>query len=63
MGYNRICGRIGDVPPLQLHVEDQQPETVTISMRNMGLEEDKSTGLSFTLQGTALALLKIFISL
>jgi hypothetical protein len=28
---------------------------VTISMRNMGLEEDKSTGLSFTLQGTALA--------
>jgi hypothetical protein len=63
MGYNRICGRIGDVPPLQWHVEDQQPETVTISMRNMGLEEDKSTGLSFTLQGTALALLKIFISL
>jgi hypothetical protein len=63
MGYNRICGRIGDVPPLQLHVEDQQPETVTISMRNMGLEEDKSTGLSFTLQGTVLALLKIFISL
>jgi hypothetical protein len=38
-------------------------KTVTISMRNMGLEEDESTGLSFTLQGTALALLKIFISL
>ncbi|EFX72521.1 hypothetical protein DAPPUDRAFT_254379 [Daphnia pulex] len=48
----KICGRIGDVPPLQWHVEDQQPETVTISMRNMGLEEDKSTGLSFTLQDT-----------
>ncbi|EFX80455.1 hypothetical protein DAPPUDRAFT_224770 [Daphnia pulex] len=53
----KICGRIGDVPPLQWHVEDQQPETVTISMRNIGLEEDKSTGLSFTLQGECLAYL------
>ena len=53
LGYNRICGRIGDVPPLQWQVENQQPETVTISMRNIGLDDDKSAGLSFTLQGLA----------
>ena len=50
-GFYRICGRVGNLPPLEWHVEDQKPEIVTISMRNMGLNEDKSAGLFFTLQG------------
>ncbi|XP_057375611.1 uncharacterized protein LOC130696547 [Daphnia carinata] len=50
----KICGRVGDVPPLQWHVENQNPEVVTITMRNAGLEDDKSAGFSFSLQGECL---------
>ncbi|KAI9554661.1 hypothetical protein GHT06_019934 [Daphnia sinensis] len=50
----KICGRVGDVPPLQWHVEDQNPEVVTITMRNPGLEDEKSAGFSFSLQGECL---------
>ena len=47
----RICGRIGTVPPFQWHVDDRQPENVTISLKHIGLNDGKSEGLSFTLTG------------
>ncbi|XP_059351419.1 mucin-2-like [Daphnia carinata] len=47
----RICGRIGDVPPLQWYVDTQQPKNVTIIMENIGLDDGLPEGLSFTLQG------------
>uniref|UniRef100_A0A0P5JVM9 Uncharacterized protein n=1 Tax=Daphnia magna TaxID=35525 RepID=A0A0P5JVM9_9CRUS len=47
----KICGRIGDVPPLQWYVDTQQQENVTIIMENIGLDDGHPEGLSFTLQG------------
>lgn len=47
----RICGRIGIAPPLHWYVEEQQSEDVTIVMENVGLDDGRSEGFSFSLQG------------
>ncbi|KZS21243.1 Uncharacterized protein APZ42_011860 [Daphnia magna] len=51
----KICGRIGTVPPFQWYVDDKQPEDVTIIMKNIGLNDGNSEGLSFTLSGECLS--------
>lgn len=48
---NRICGRIGTAPPLHWYIDDQQPEDVTIVMENIGLDDGRAEGFSFSLQG------------
>ncbi|XP_057374926.1 mucin-5AC-like [Daphnia carinata] len=47
----KICGRIGIAAPLHWYVEDQQSEEVTIVMENIGLDDGRSEGFSFSLQG------------
>ncbi|KAI9554659.1 hypothetical protein GHT06_019932 [Daphnia sinensis] len=51
----KICGRIGTVPSFQWYVDDKQPEDVTIIMKNIGLNDGNSEGLSFTLSGECLS--------
>lgn len=46
----RLCGRIGTVPPFQWYVDVEKPEDVTIAMENIGLNDGRSEGLSFSLQ-------------
>ncbi len=46
----RLCGRIGTVPPFQWYVDDQKLEDVSIVMENIGLNDGRSEGLSFSLQ-------------
>lgn len=50
----KICGHIGTVSPFQWYTDDQQPEDVTIIMKNIGLNDGNSEGLSFTLSGECL---------
>ena len=54
LNKKRICGHIGTVPPFQWYTDDQQPEDVTIIMKNIGLNDGNSEGLSFTLSGNNL---------
>jgi hypothetical protein len=51
MGKNRICGRINYIQPYFWYVEEQKPEVVTITMKNIGLNDGFSEGFSFTLSG------------
>lgn len=46
----RICGRIGTVPPFQWYVDEQKPVDVTVFMQSIGLNDSRSEGLSFSLQ-------------
>jgi hypothetical protein len=49
--FRRICGHIGTVPPFQWYVDEHEPEEVTIIMKNIGLNDGRDEGLSFTLSG------------
>ena len=53
--FDRICGRIGTVPPFQWYVDDQQQQDVTIIMKNIGLDDGDTEGISFTLSGISLS--------
>lgn len=48
---HRICGRIDSIPAFHWYVEDQQPNDVSIMMKNIGINDGFSEGLAFTLQG------------
>jgi hypothetical protein len=48
---NRICGRINYIQPYYWYVEDSKPEVVTITMKNIGLNDGFAEGFSFTLSG------------
>ncbi|XP_046636389.1 uncharacterized protein LOC124315074 [Daphnia pulicaria] len=50
----KICGHIGTVPPFQWYVDENQPEEVTIIMKNIGLNDGRDEGLSFTLSSECL---------
>ncbi|KAK4004147.1 hypothetical protein OUZ56_005892 [Daphnia magna] len=50
----KICGRVNYIQPYYWYVEDQKPETVTITMKNIGLNDGFSEGFSFTLSGECL---------
>ncbi|KAK4004143.1 hypothetical protein OUZ56_005888 [Daphnia magna] len=54
MNQTRLCGRIDSIPPYHWYVDDQQPNDVTITMKNIGINDGYSEGLSFTLQGECL---------
>jgi len=49
----RICGHIGDVPAFWWYVDAYQPESgvTVVTMKNLGINDGFSEGLSFTLQG------------
>lgn len=49
--YFRICGNVGSVPAFHWYVDEQQPEDVTIIMKNIGLNDGNYEGISFTLSG------------
>lgn len=51
INFDRICGRVGSVPTYQWYVDEQNPEDVTIIMKNIGLNDGHSEGISFTLSG------------
>lgn len=51
LSTERICGRIDSIQSYHWYVEDQQPNAVTITMKNIGINDGYSEGLSFTLQG------------
>ncbi|XP_057375620.1 uncharacterized protein LOC130696554 [Daphnia carinata] len=51
----KICGRIGNIPPFHWYFDSQQAEkNVTITMKNIGINDGYSEGVSFTLQGECL---------
>ncbi|XP_057375619.1 uncharacterized protein LOC130696553 [Daphnia carinata] len=54
MNQTRLCGRIDSIPPYHWYVDDQQPNDVIITMKNIGINDGYSEGLSFTLQGECL---------
>ncbi|KAI9554664.1 hypothetical protein GHT06_019937 [Daphnia sinensis] len=54
MNQTRLCGRIDSIPPYHWYIDDQQPSDVTITMKNIGINDGYSEGLSFTLQGECL---------
>jgi len=47
----RICGRIDSLPAFHWYVEDQKPGDVSITMKNIGINDGFCEGMSFTLQG------------
>ncbi|XP_046653352.1 uncharacterized protein LOC124344005 [Daphnia pulicaria] len=49
----RICGHVGDVPSFHWYVDAYQPENevTVVTMKNLGINDGFSEGLSFTLQG------------
>ncbi|XP_046452601.1 uncharacterized protein LOC124200420 isoform X2 [Daphnia pulex] len=54
MNETKICGRIDSIPAFHWYVEDQQPNDVSIMMKNIGINDGFSEGLAFTLQGECL---------
>ncbi|XP_057375617.1 mucin-2-like [Daphnia carinata] len=50
----KICGRVNYIQPYYWYVEDQKPDIVTITMKNIGLNDGFSEGFSFTLSGECL---------
>ena len=50
--FDRICGSIASVPPFSWMVDQlHNPEDVVVIMKNIGLDDGQSEGLSFTVSG------------
>jgi len=51
----KICGSLDSVPPFSWMVDhSQSPEDIRITVKNIGLNDNKPEGLAFTLQGECL---------